>query len=134
MRVHVRFLWKRSEGGLILFPMKPTYLAPTLAILATLAACGPKDSRLSKLTVGISKDSAIKVMGVDKPTRIDPFLTDGKMIELMYFAAPGTADSVPDRDMSPLVAVNGLLIGWGWETVDSVSGATKIPVAPKPGS
>ena len=112
--------------------MKPTYLVPTLAILAALAACGPKDSRLSTLTVGISKDSAVKIMGVEKPTRIDPYLTDGKLIELMYFAAPGTVDSVSDREMSPLVAVNGLLIGWGWETVDSVSAATKIPVQPKP--
>jgi hypothetical protein len=112
--------------------MKPTRLVPALVTLAALAACGPKDKRLAELTVGISKDSALKVMGVEKPTRIDPYLTEGKFIELMYFAAPGVVDSVPDRDMTPLVAVNGLLIGWGWETLDSVAGATKIQVAPKP--
>jgi len=112
--------------------MKPIRLVPALIFLAALAACGPKDKRLAQLSVGISKDSALKVMGVAAPTRIDPFLTDGKFIELLYFAAPGVVDSVPDREMTPLVAVNGLLIGWGWETVDSVAGATRIPVAPKP--
>ncbi len=100
-------------------------------MLAALAACSSGDSRLKQLTVGISKDSALNVMGVEKPTRTDPYLTDGKFFELMYFAPPGAPDSVPDREMSPLVAVNGLLVGWGWETVDSVAGATKIPVAPK---
>jgi hypothetical protein len=106
--------------------MKPTLFGA----LALLAACSSGDSRLKQLTMGISKDSALKVMGVEKPTRTDPYLTDGKFIELMYFAPPGAADSVPDREMSPLVAVNGLLVGWGWETVDSVAGATKIQVAP----
>lgn len=109
--------------------MKPIHFA-TLVAAGALVSCGPKDNRLEQLTVGISKDSALKVMGVEKPTRTDPYLTGGKFIELMYFAPPGGADSVPDRDMSPLVAVNGLLVGWGWETVDSVAGATKIPVAP----
>jgi len=112
--------------------MKPTRLVSALVILAALAACGPKDKRLAELTLGISKDSALKVMGVEKPTRLEGYLTDGKSIELMYFAPQGAVDSVPDRDMTPLVVVNGLLIGWGWETLDSVAGATKIQVAPKP--
>ncbi len=109
--------------------MKPIHFA-TLVAAGALAACSSGDSRLKQLTVGISKDSALKVMGVEKPARTDPYLTDGKFFELMYFAPLGAADSVPDREMSPLVAVNGLLVGWGWETVDSVAGATKIPVAP----
>jgi hypothetical protein len=36
--------------------------------------------------------------------------------------------------MSPLVTVDGKLVGWGWEALDSVAAATKIPVAAKPGS
>jgi hypothetical protein len=113
--------------------MKPT-LPVALALAAALAACSSGDTRLKQLSVGITKDSALKVMGSQPPTRTDPFLTDGKFIEVMYFAPAGSADSLPDREMSPLVAVDGKLVGWGWEMLDSVAAATKIPVAAKPGS
>jgi hypothetical protein len=113
--------------------MKPT-LPVVLALAGALVACSSGDARLKQLTVGITKDSALKVMGSQTPTRTDPFLTDGKFIEVMYFAPAGTADSLPDREMSPLVTVDGKLVGWGWESLDSVAVATKIPVAAKPGS
>ena len=111
--------------------MKPT-LPVVVALAAALAACSSGDARLKQLSVGITKDSALKVMGSQAPARTDPFLTDGKFIEILYFAPAGTTDSVPDREMSPLVAVDGKLLGWGWETLDSVAAATKIPVAPAP--
>ncbi len=113
--------------------MKPIHLA-TLVAAGALAACGPKDTRLEQLAVGISKDSTLKLMGVEKPARIDPYLVGGKYIEVMYFRPEGVADSVEDRKMLPLVAVDGELIGWGWTTLDSLSGATKIQVQPKQGS
>ena len=109
--------------------MKPT-LPVVLAVVAALAACSSGDARLKQLTVGITKDSALKVMGVPPPVRADGFLIEGKSLEILYFAPAGTTDSLPDREMSPLVAVNGQLVGWGWETVDSVAAATRIPVAP----
>ena len=109
--------------------MKPTL--PVVLAMGALAACSSGgDARFEQLTVGITKDSALKVMGVQAPTRTDPFLTDGKFFEVMYFAPAGTTDSLPDREMSPLVAVDGKLVGWGWETLDSVAAATRIPVAP----
>ena len=111
--------------------MKQMTLAPALVLLAGLAACGAKDSRLERLTTGISKDSAMAVMGVEKAARIDPFLVGGKYIEVIYYSPAGTVDSVPDRKKSPLIAVDGVLIGWGWKTLDSLSGATRIPVQPK---
>ena len=111
--------------------MKPT-LPVALALAAALAACSSADTRLTRLTVGISKDSALKVMGVAQPVRADGYLIDGKSFEVLYFAPARAADSLTDREMAPLVAVNGLLIGWGWETLDSVAAATNIPVAAKP--
>ena len=105
-----------------------------LALVVLLNACSSGDARLEQLSMGITKDSALKVMGSQAPTRTDPFLTDGKFIEVMYFAPAGTADSLPDREMSPLVTVDGKLVGWGWESLDSVAAATKIPVAAKPES
>jgi hypothetical protein len=115
----------------MLAPMKTLPSAALLASLALVAACGRKDDRLEQLTVGITKDSTLKVMGVERPARVDPFLIGGKYIEVMYYQKPGATDSVPDRDMSPLVTVDGVLIGWGWKTLDSVSAETRIPVAPK---
>jgi len=111
--------------------MKPTFPV-ALALAAALAACSSGDARFKQLTVGISKDSALKVMGAAQPLRVDGYLIAGKSLEVLYFAPAGTADSLPDRQLSPLVAVNGQLIGWGWETLDSVAAETKIPVAAKP--
>ena len=111
--------------------MKPT-LPIALALAAALAACSSEDTRLKQLTVGISKDSALKVMGTAQPVRADAYLIDGKSLEILYFAPRRSADSLPDRQLAPLVAVNGQLIGWGWEILDSVAAATKIPVAAKP--
>ncbi|HJR35291.1 MAG TPA: hypothetical protein VJ817_10105, partial [Gemmatimonadales bacterium] len=109
-------------------------LPVVLALAAVLAACSSGDARFEQLTVGITKDSALRVMGSQAPTRTDPFLTEGKFIEVMYFTPAGSTDSLPDREMSPLVTVDGKLVGWGWEALDSVAAATKIPVAEKPGS
>ena len=110
--------------------MKPTHLF-ALATAGLLAACGSGDNRLEKLTVGISKDSTLALMGADKPLRIDPYLIDGKYIEIMYYAPAGATDSVPDRKASPLIAVDGVLQAWGWKSLDSLSEATRIQVAPK---
>ena len=67
--------------------------APALGLLF-LSACGDKaDARLEKLSAGISKDSVLAVMGVEKPQRVDPFLINGQFIEAMYFPKSGAADS-----------------------------------------
>jgi hypothetical protein len=110
--------------------MKPIHLF-ALAAAGLLAGCGSRDARLEQLTVGISKDSALALMGIEKPKRIDPYLVAGKYIEIMYFNPGGAADSVPDRETSPLIAVDGVLRAWGWNSLDSLSAATKIQVAPK---
>jgi hypothetical protein len=47
----------------------------------------------------------------------------------MYYRKPGQGDSVPDRKLSPVVVVDGKLVGWGWKTWDSVAEANHIPVA-----
>jgi hypothetical protein len=110
--------------------MKPIHFA-TLAAAGLLAGCGSGDARFEKLAVGITKDSAMSVMGVQRPQRTDAFLIEGKFIEVMYYNPEGTADSIADRKMSPIVVVNGTLNGWGWKSLDSVAEATKIKVAPK---
>jgi hypothetical protein len=105
-------------------------LAGTVALAVALAGCGGSDARLRKLTVGIPRDSALRLIGAEKPERVDQYLVHGHYIEAMYFAKPG-ADSgkTPDRQMSPVVVVDGKLLTWGWKGWDSIAAANKIVVA-----
>jgi hypothetical protein len=36
-----------------------------------------------------------------------------------------------DRNMEPVIVIDGKLAGWGWSYWDSLAAAHKIPVAPK---
>lgn len=110
------------------------FLIVPLSLIVGVAACGPgEDARVANLTVGISKDSVITAMGGERPSRIDPYLTGGQYIESMLYFRPGAAptatDSIPDRERTPVVVINGLLTGWGWAYWDSVASANNIPVA-----
>lgn len=107
-----------------------------MTLLAALSLCGAiacgSDARFKHLSVGISRDSALQLMGVEKPARVDPFLVNGHYFEVIYYAKPGSDGvGVPDRKLSPVVVVDGKLVGWGWKSLDSVAGANKLPVAGK---
>jgi hypothetical protein len=108
--------------------------AGALALAMTLGACAKTDSRLNLLTVGIGKDSVLRIMGVEKPAKEEAYLTGGKYIEALYFPLRGATDSASttDRMMSPVVVVGGKLAFWGWEQWDSLAAANKIVVAPPP--
>lgn len=101
------------------------------AAVVTVAGCERSDRRLEDLNVGISKDSASTVMGGVAPKRTDPYLYQGQFIETLFYPRLGKTDpeDLEDRKMSPLVIVNGKLVGWGWPFWDSVATANGIPVA-----
>ena len=100
-----------------------------VAGLLVLMGCERGDPRLAKLSIGMGKDSALAAMQ-GKPTVMEPYLINGLYIEGMFYARPGKTDSTSraQRNMTPIVLVNGKLIGWGWEVWDSVAAANKIPV------
>lgn len=108
-----------------------TLLLLAIVGLGGLNACAREDPRLKKLSKGISRDSVLAVMGIEKPHRIDPFLVNGQYIEAMYFARSGArgTDSVPDRKMAPVIVIDGALVGWGWNQWDSIAGANRIEVS-----
>ena len=104
--------------------------AVPLSLLAIVAGCSG-DARFKTLEAGIPKDSVVKLMGDEKPQRLDPYLTNGHYIEAMYYRKPGRSDSVADRKLSPVVVIDGKLAGWGWKTWDSIAAANKILLAKK---
>ena len=103
-----------------------------VAGLLTLAACDRTDPRLKGLAAGIGKDSAKAVMQ-GAPVAEEPYLVNSQYIEGVFYARQGATDSASKapRRMTPLVFVNGKLLGWGWGIWDSVAGANKIVVPPK---
>ncbi|MBX3148204.1 MAG: hypothetical protein KF785_15685 [Gemmatimonadales bacterium] len=105
--------------------------ALVVAAVVLIVGCERGDRRLNSLTVGISKDSASAVMGGVAPKRTDPYLYQGQYIETMFYPRLGKTnpEDLEDRRMSPLVVINGTLVGWGWNFWDSVASANGIPVA-----
>jgi len=93
-------------------------------------ACERADPRLEQLSAGISKDSVFQLMG-EKPHRNDPVLVNGQYIEAMYFPREGATDGdgMQDRNMTPVIAINQKVTGWGWAYWDSVAAANGIVVA-----
>jgi len=105
--------------------------AAAVAMGLGLVACGQADARLEQLSIGISKDSVVQIMG-EQPQRNDPYLANGQYIEAMYFEQRGArkGDAAQDRNMLPVVAINQKVSGWGWTYWDSVATANAIEVAP----
>ena len=92
-----------------------------LVAVATVATgCG--DARMRRLSAGISKDSAITIMG-GRPERTDAYITGGKLIEALYYAKPGSdSGTTPERELLPVVVQDGQVVAWGrgdWEALAS---------------
>ena len=120
---------------------RPALRAAGLALVAvTLAACGDKNIR--KLTVGISRDSALKVLalgsiGADSTPNVfreERYLHDGHFITLLMYTNTGKEegrDSIPEGDLIPVVLRDDTVTGWGWAHHDSVARANNIVIKPR---
>jgi len=114
----------------------------TLATLATavvVIGCG-EDKRVKQLNTGITRDSAVSVIAQNYRGASDSFpnvytrekyLIDAKNYEILYFTPNNEKqgkDSVPYKNLTPLVFVNNMLVAKGWNAWDSIAAAHKIPV------
>ena len=101
-----------------------------LLLIVSLTGCGG-DKRLDQLTVGISKDSALALMGVQKPKKHEAYMSKGHYIEAFYYYPAGKAEApnLTDRQLSPVIVVDGILVAWGWQKWDSIAVDNRIVVA-----
>ncbi|MBA7490766.1 hypothetical protein ES702_01309 [subsurface metagenome] len=105
----------------------------------------PNRANLLKLSIGMSKQEAIDMMGTDEmtvfyrppyggvlrrktiiitnPYRSEIFQGKDKTLEIIYYVTDVKRDDgvITDDELTPLVFDNGTLIGWGWSfLVESV--------------
>ena len=118
--------------------------APLLALslLTTIVAC--EDDRVKAVDTGMTREQAISQLALNAPRsgpdsmpnvyKRSEYLIDGKKYEILYFSEDGERagrDTVELRDLTPIVLIENRVTGKGWDYLDSVGKATKIPLPPK---
>jgi len=118
--------------------------APTLAAVAgafIIIACG--DSRLEKVSTGISRDSALAIINegtsgdsLARVYRQETYLLPNKngnafLGNILFYDKRGRKQAedstVAANETTPIVLSDGKVIGWGWTFYDSLAKANNIP-------
>lgn len=117
---------------------RPSTLLISAASLVALAGC--QDSRIKSLTVGISRDSALKVINegasdsLARVYRQETYLMNGQITNVLFYNKNGVKQAedstLSAKDLTPIVTVAGKTTGWGWTHYDSVAKATGFTPAP----
>jgi hypothetical protein len=105
------------------------------------SACG--DARINKLTAGITRDSALKVINEgaagDSLARVykqETYLINGKITNVLFYSKDGVKQasdsSLEAKAQLPIVTVAGRVTGWGWQYYDSVAKAQNFKPSPHP--
>jgi hypothetical protein len=105
-----------------------------LAALSVLALSACQDKRIRELDVGISKDSALKILAdgrlgtadtIPNIYRHNRYFVQGREFDIYLFDAEDrkawTDPEVLDKDLTPVVVVDGKVDGWGWGHMDDVT-------------
>jgi hypothetical protein len=113
-----------------------------LAAASVAVACGDKTVR--QVDSGISRDSAINLLTGGTPgTSSDTFknvhrrsryLINKKEMEVLWFTPTGAVpgkDTLPFRQLTPIVVFDGKVIGKGWEFWEKTAAENNITVPPK---
>jgi hypothetical protein len=109
------------------------------------AACGGGDvgaSRLKSVREGMSRDSAILLMGrgplsatlsdtlrLEQGFRRSAYFIDGALVEVLYYReVPGSVrEGVTRQTETPIVVKDGRVLGWGWRYFDAQRTGLGIP-------
>jgi hypothetical protein len=122
------------------FVGKRLFVLAAVSCATLLVAC--KDKRVQAVDAGITRDSLLTVIGkgsrgndsMPNVYRADRYLIDGKTYEVFYFS--GTSkhlfgdikDTLPWKELTPIVMVDRVVVGKDWAYLDSISNAHKIPL------
>jgi hypothetical protein len=117
--------------------------ASGLAILA--AACG--DARIEKLSTGISRDSVLAIINegetgdsLARVYRQESYLLPNKkgnvfLSNILFYDKRGRKEAddpnVSAQSTTPIVVIDGKVVGWGWTYYDSLAKANNIPIKPR---
>jgi hypothetical protein len=112
-----------------------------LSSIALLGAC--TDKRVKAVDTGISKDSLLNVIGKGAPGidslpnvyQRERYLIDSKTYEILFFSPTGKhvfvgvqKDTIPWKNLTPIAMIDKKVVGKGWDFLDSLYAAHKIPV------
>lgn len=122
------------------FVGKRYLLLAAVSSATLLGAC--KDKRIKAVDAGITRDSLLTVIGkgsrgndsMPNVYRTDRYLIDGKNYEVFYFSGTSqhllgpVKDTLPWKELTPIVMVDRRVMGTDWAYLDSLSTAHKIPL------
>lgn len=105
-----------------------------LTAAALLALVGCQDKRIRELSKGMSRDSALAILSDGKPAKLDTiqnvyrhdrYFVQGKEFDVYLFDAENrkawTDPLVTDKELTPVVAIDGKIDGWGWSHMDDIT-------------
>ena len=124
------------------FVGRSSFAFAAISSMVLLGACG-EDKRTKGVDTGISKDSMLTIIGKGSPGvdslpnvyQRERYLIDSKSYEIMFFSPTGKhafvgvqKDTIPWKDLTPIAMIDNKVVGRGWEYLDSLYAAHKIPV------
>ena len=110
--------------------------------LSAVAACG-EDKRVKEVNAGMTRESLLTVIGKDSRGQDslpnvyqrERYLIGGKNYEVLFFSGTGRhayvgtqKDTIPWKELTPIAMIDNRVAGKGWEFLDSLSAANKIPL------
>lgn len=122
--------------------MRPRTTLLAAALIST-AACATSESetdpRLSLLTVGMSREMALRVLGdstsgdsLSNIYRREAYLFNGQPLEILFYSRDGLKEgqgpAAAESTLRPVVINLGRVTGWGWAHFDSVAREHEIRV------
>jgi hypothetical protein len=111
--------------------------------VASVALVACQDKRVKEVDTGITRDSLLTVIGkgaqgVDSLPNVytrERYLIDSKNYEIFFFSSTGkhvysgtTKDTIPWKDLEPIAMIDNQVTGKGWDYLDSLYAAHKIPL------
>jgi hypothetical protein len=115
-----------------------------LPLAAVLAGGACSDTRLEKLSKGISRDSALAIINegatgdsLARVYRQESYLLPNlkgnvHVANVLFYNKGGVKEStdpkLPSAKTTPIVISDGAVIGWGWTYFDSLAKANNIPL------